>query len=128
MKKFRNTVLISFVASSSIQCGKSESETVTGPAGEQTVASGDQPDSEAGRYTAPTDITPPIKPSAFSVAGGGVLGDVLLMLGYPDDIDDYARIDIRRNAGPVVPADCTSGTVVTSITDFTSQVFTDAGL
>ena len=66
--------------------------------------------------------TPPIKPSAFSVAGGGVLGDVLLMLGYPDDTDDYARIDIRRSAVAVAPANCESGTVVTTVTDFTSQV------
>jgi hypothetical protein len=127
MKKFRSTVLISVFASTAIQCGKSDSETAV-PAAVETVASGDQPDSEAGRYTAPTDVTAPIKPSAFSVAGGGVLGDVLLMLGYPDDIDDYARIDIRRSAGAVAPADCESGTVVTTITDFTSQVFTDAGL
>lgn len=128
MKKFRSTVLISVVASTAIQCGKSDSETTAVPAAVDTVASGEQPDSEAGRYTPPVDVTAPISPSAFSVAGGGVLGDVLLMLGYPDNTDDYARIDIRRSAGAVAPADCESGTIVTSITDFTGQVFTDAGL
>ena len=44
------------------------------------------------------------------------------MLGYPDDTDDYARIDIRRSAVAVAPANCESGTVVTTVTDFTSQV------
>jgi hypothetical protein len=110
-------------------CGNKDESTGANPATDPaSVSSGDQPDSESGRFTPPADVTAPTVPSAFAVAGGDKLGDVDVLIGYPENIDDYAKIDIRRATGETPPASCDSGTLVQSVTDFSVQKWTDSGL
>jgi hypothetical protein len=109
-------------------CSKDDdSSSSSGGSDPGTVVSGSQPDGQKSRYAKPEDTTPPAELSAFSVAMGKRLGEILIVLGYPDQVDDYARIVLRRAAGSVEPADCDAGTEVAEVTDFSKSTYVDAG-
>src|SRR5688500_18411879 len=126
MKRQRPDVFLIAAALATFACGDKDGS--SGSGGTPTVEAGEQPDAQVGRYASPPDTTPPTNLKAFSVAMGDRLGEIMAVFGYPDETDDYVRIDLRRSAGSVVPADCAAGTLVASITDFTTPVYVDTGL
>ena len=67
--------------------------------------------SGAWRGTLPDDVTAPPQLVSFSVSAGPWLGQTTLVVGYPDEIGDYAKIDFRRSKGTTAPADCATGTL-----------------
>jgi hypothetical protein len=80
------------------------------------------------RYQAPADVTPAPPPTAFTASTGLGFGAVTFSLAYPELVGDYARIDFRYNLGRTAPADCESGSLALSVTDFSQATFTITGL
>jgi hypothetical protein len=106
-------------------CSKKDGSDTAAAEDPGTVVSGA---SGPWRTTTPPDTTPPVANSSFWGKAGTRLGTVTLSLRYPDDVADYASIVIRRARGKTPPADCASGDVVQTITDFSTVSWEDEGL
>lgn len=79
----------------------------------------------SGGITLDTSAPPAL--AAFAGATGTSSGQINLSWTYPGSVTDYDNIKIRREAGASAPANCSSGTLVTTISSFGSTSFADTG-
>jgi hypothetical protein len=128
MKKTLTILLGCLFFISTAACDKDEEESSSSSKKEEEISSGDQPDAEEGRFSVPTDTTAPPSPNTFAAVKGENLGEVKLVIQYPEHVGDYDRIEVMRLPGPTAPADCESGELAMTITDFEETEFVDTGL
>jgi len=92
-----------------------------------TCGGGEYCSPEDGCLPVPDDIPPDAGPpgslsplASFSGApnDGGAEGEVMLSYALPADVGGAVRLDFLRVAGASAPADCTTGDVAASVTDF----------
>lgn len=69
-------------------------------------------------------VSAPVALSTFSAVADSSSTAVLLTLAYPSS-HTYDRIVIRRAGGASAPADCSSGTVIFTVKDFSRTSFVD---
>lgn len=74
--------------------------------------------------TSDVDETPPPPLANLSASLGAQSGTIDLLLTLPDDYSDYAQITMRRALGIEAPADCTSGSLVQTVSEFTDSAIT----